>query len=369
MQALIALGVPPVDDYSLGVSEGVGLTQATQKRGWRHSAAMAYLAPARWRPNLTVFTCTQALNLLVEGGRCIGVRVSRRGQVIDLHAERETIVSSGAISSPKLLMLSGIGDADELSACGVKPIHDLPGVGRHMNDHVNIKLSAFVDQPTYNTKRKGLTAMAEGLRFLASGSGAASSPANHCQAFVRTDPGSPSADVQLQVMPFGFGTEAQMKRDGLTVVVSPCHPEVRGRIRIRSSDPSVPPRISISMLDSALDRARLLRGCRLAHAALKAGPGRTMGGRIYAPVQNDPTDEDWLAFFRDTAALNWHPTSTCRMGPGPDDVVDAALRVHGLSGLSVVDASVMPSVTSANTNIPVIAIAERASDMIWERTT
>jgi choline dehydrogenase len=368
VRALIGLGVPAVDDYSAGIVEGVALTQATQKRGFRHSAATAYLRPALRRPNLNVVTGAQALNLIMTGTQVAGVRVLRKGKIVDLYAERETIVSAGAIGSPKLLMLSGIGPADALSGHGVRPLHDLPGVGAHLNDHVNIKLSAFVNRPTYNTRRSGLSALREGLRLLANGSGAASSPANHAQAFVRTDPGNPLADIQLQVMPFGFGSEAEMAKDGLTVVVSLCHPKVRGRVSLQSADPAAPPRIAIAMLEHEADRAALLRGCKLAFAALQAGPGRTMGGEIYAPSQAAPTDEDWLAFFRQTAALNWHPTSTCRMGPGPEDVVDHGLAIHGLTGVSVVDASIMPCVTSGNTNIPVIAIAERAAEIIAGRT-
>jgi choline dehydrogenase len=295
--------------------------------------------------------------------------VLRGGKLIDLYAERETIVSAGAIGSPRLLMLSGIGPADALSAHGVKTVHDLPGVGAHLNDHVNIKLSAFVNRPTYNTRRSGFSGLREGLRLLANGSGAASSPANHAQAFVRTDPANPLADIQLQVMPFGFGSAAEMAKNGLTVVVSPCHPKVRGRISLSSADPAEPPRIAITMLEQAEDRAALLRGCKLAFAALQDGPGRTMGGQIYAPSQAAPTNGDWLAFFRETAALNWHPTSTCRMGPGPEDVVDHGLKIHGLTGVSVVDASIMPCVTSGNTNIPVIAIAERAAEIIAARTS
>jgi choline dehydrogenase len=368
MAALVALGVPWTEDYSTGITEGVGRTQATQKRGWRHSVASAYLRPARRRPNLRVMTHTRALRLLFDARRCVGVRVARRGAIIDLLAERETLMCAGAIGSPKLLLLSGVGPADDLRAQDVPVTHDLPGVGRNMNDHVNVKLSAFVDRPTYNTKRRGLSALAEGFALVTRGGGAASSPANHGQAFVRTDPSAPDADVQLQVMPFGFGDKAQMARDGLTVVVSPCQPEVRGRVRLRSSDPLAPPRITIAMLESERDRASLLRGCRLSHDALKAGPGRDMGGQIYAPGMATPSDEDWFAFFRNTAALNWHPTSTCRMGAGAGDVVGADLAVHGLTGLGVVDASVMPSVTSANTNIPVIAIAERAAEIIARRT-
>jgi choline dehydrogenase len=367
MQALIDLGVPLVADYSAGVAEGVGLTQATQKNGWRHSASMAYLGPARRRANLTVLTRATALKLLFEGMRCTGVRVKKGRRIMDLNARRETILCAGAIGSPRTLLLSGVGPADELEALGIEVVRDLPGVGRGLNDHVNIKLSAFVDRPTYNTRRKGLAALLEGLRLLTTGSGAASSPANHVQAFVRTDPASPTADVQLQVMPFGFGSPADMARDGLTVVVSPCRPDVRGSVTLPSADPADPPRITIAMLDRERDRASLLRGCRLALRALKEGPVRTLGGRVYAPREDDPSDEEWLSFFRETAALNWHPTSTCRMGSGPDDVVDGALRIHGLRGVSVVDASIMPSVTSGNTNAPVIAIAERAADLIAGR--
>jgi choline dehydrogenase len=369
VRALTALGVPAVDDYSAGIVEGVALTQATQKRGLRHSAARAFLRPALRRPNLTVMTRTQALNLIMTGTQVVGVRARRNGKLIDLYAERETIVSAGTFGSPKLLMLSGIGPAEALACAGVKAVHDLPGVGDHLNDHVNIKLSAFVNRPTYNTRRSGLSALREGLRLLANGSGAASSPANHAQAFVRTDPTHPLADIQLQVMPFGFGSAAEMARDGLTVVVSPCHPQVRGRVSLASADPAAPPRIAIAMLEHEADRAALLRGCKLALAALQAGPGRTMGGKIYAPSQATPTDDEWLAFFRQTAALNWHPTSTCRMGPGRNDVVDTALNIHGLTGVSVVDASIMPSVTSGNTNVPVIAIAERAAEIIAARTS
>jgi choline dehydrogenase len=367
MDALVSLGVPFVADYNIGIAEGVGLTQATQKNGLRASVADAYLRPARQRQNLTILTHTTAMALLFDGKRCVGLRAHRRGKILELLAERETIVSAGAIGSPKLLLLSGIGAADALAPVGIKVVHERAGVGRNLNDHVNVKLSAFVDRPTYNTQRRGLNALRHGLRLLASGSGPASSPANHCQAFVRTDRSLPSADVQIQLMPFGFGSADDMRKNGLTAVVSPCQPRVRGCVSLRSADPAVPPRITMTMLEDPHDRDVLIRGCRLAYAALEDGPRRTMGGRIYAPQPGKLSNDDWLAFCRDTAALNWHPTSTCRMGPGPEDVVDARFQVHGLVALSVVDASAMPSVTSGNTNAPVIALAERAADMIQQR--
>jgi choline dehydrogenase len=364
MEALAALGAPVVDDYCAGIAEGMGLTQATQKHGWRHSAATAYLAPARRRPNLAVVARAFALRLLFEGSRCVGVKIRRNGKVAVVRAAREVIVCAGAIGSPKLLMLSGVGPGEHLRACGLDVVRDLPGVGADMNDHVNVLLSAFVDRPTYNTTRRGWRAFGAGARFALRGEGPASSPANHVQAFLRTDPAEAAADVQLQVMPFGFGTPAQMARNGVTVVVSPCQPQARGRVWLRSADPAAPPRITMAMLGVEADSQALLRGARLAYAALRDGPGRTMGGRVYAPSREPHDDAAWLAFFRRTAGLNWHPTSTCRMGPGPDDVVDGRLRVHGLEGLRVVDASVMPCVTSGNTNGPVIAIAERAADLI-----
>jgi choline dehydrogenase len=366
MEALAGLGAPVVDDYCAGIAEGIGLTQATQKHGWRHSAATAYLAPARRRRNLAVAVRAVALRLLFEGPRCVGVRIRKGGRVFDVRAMREVVVCAGAIGSPKLLMLSGVGPADCLRTHGLDVVQDLPGVGTGLNDHVNVLLSAFVQRPTYNTARRGWGALAAGVRFALRGDGPASSPANHVQAFLRTDPGEAGADIQLQVMPFGFGTPAEMARDGLTVVVSPCQPQARGCVRLRSADPFAPPRIAMEMLGVEADRQSLLRGARLAHAALIEGPGRTMGGRVYAPAREPQDDEAWLAFFRRAAGLNWHPTSTCRMGPDADAVVDWRLRVRGLEGLRVVDASVMPSVTSGNTNGPVIAIAERAADLIAE---
>jgi choline dehydrogenase len=370
LQALIRLGVPEVADYCVGISEGVGLTQATQKNGWRHSTAAAYLRPARRRPNLQVMQHTLALRLRLQGTRCTGVQVLRNGRLMDLTAAREVTVACGAIASPKLLLLSGIGGADALQPLGLAVRHPLPGVGRHLNEHVNVLLSAHVNRPSYNTQRRGLNALRHGLRFLASGDGPASSPANHVQAFIRSEPGIQSADLQIQLMAFGFGTRAQMQRDGITAVVSLCQPQARGRITLRSADPLAAPRIAIELLAHEADRRRLLRGCRIAEAALQDGPGRHFGATVYAPEPGTVSDAQWLACIQARAGLNWHPTSTCRMGPRPDaeDVVDTALRVHGLAGLSVVDASVMPNVTSANTHVPVVAIAERAAELIAQRT-
>jgi choline dehydrogenase len=307
--------------------------------------------------------------LLVSGRRCTGIEALRHGARITIRAMREVIVAAGAIGTPKLLLLSGIGAPDALAAHGISVRHELAGVGRGMNDHVNIKLSAFVDTPTYNTARRGLGGLRHGVDLILRGRGAASSPANHCQAFVKTDSAIASADVQVQLMAFGFGTEAQMRRNGITAVVSPCHPRARGQVSLRSAEPAAAPRVSMRMLDSEADIDVLHRGCELTVEMLQAGAGKKFNGRIYAPGSPLQGKAGWVEFFRQTAALNWHPTSTCRMGPERHDgaVVDATLAVHGLTGLSIADASVMPAVTSGNTNIPVIAIAERAAGFIAAR--
>ncbi len=366
MDAFVASGVPWVDDYSVGINHGIGITQATQRSGWRHSTAVAYLHPARSRSNLTILTKSRALKLEIANGRCTGVTFERNGRVETVEAERELIVTAGAIGTPKLLLLSGIGAPESLARHGIATKHALPGVGRNLNEHVNIKLSAHVNVPTYNSARFGVRKAFYGLRWLMDRSGPASSPANHCQAFIKMNPGLPTADVQVQLMAMGFNEDSADRSDGITAVVSLCHPEVRGEVGLASADSKVPPRINIKMLDSDHDIAALLAGVKFARDMLREG-GAKFKASVFVPASNVESDSDWLAFFRINAGLNWHPTSTCRMGNGPGDVVGSDLRVHGLSGLSIADASIMPTVTSANTNVPVIAIAEKAADMIKAR--
>lgn len=368
IDALVAGGVPFVDDYSTGMAEGVGMTQATQKGGWRHSVADAYLRPALRRRNLTLRTHALADRLIAEHGRCVGISYRHDGQTRTAHADREVIVALGAIGSPALLQRSGIGDGTALHALGIPVIHDLPAVGRHLNEHVNVKVSSEVNIRTYNSERMGAGKLKHGLRWLVDRKGPASSPANHGQAFIRTDPSLPSADVQIQIMAFAFHDDPANNADGVSAIVSLCAPHARGSVAIASADPQIRPKIAIDLLADPADVKTLIEGCRIARAALEAGPGRELGGRIVYPAPSVDSDAEWLAFIRRTAGLNWHPTSTCRMGPEGDNVVDPELRVHGLAGLSVCDASIFPFVTSANTNVPVIAVAEKAAALIASRT-
>ncbi|WP_336952826.1 GMC family oxidoreductase [Sphingobium aromaticivastans] len=368
MNALIAMGVPYVDDYSVGVAEGVGFTQATQRGGWRHSTARAYLGPALRRKNLMLRTHAYVTRLIIDKGRCTGVEYRIDGKSFVAMAAREVTVSLGAIGSPALLLRSGIGAADELSAAGVPVLHDLPGVGRHLNEHVQVKVSATVNIPTYNSERLGFDKVKNGLRWVIDRAGPASSPANHCQAFVKSDPTLSAADLQIQLMAFAFHDDPGCNDDGLSAVVSLCAPKARGSVSLASADPMAQPKIDIPLLSDADDVATLIKGCRIARRALESGPGAELGGQIVYPTPETQSDADWLAFIKRTANINWHPTSTCRMGPTEADVVDPMLRVHGVAGLSVCDASIFPFVTSSNTNVPVIAVAEKAATLIRERT-
>ena len=368
MEAFVRASVPRIEDYSIGIDEGIGITQATQRGGWRHSSAAAYLRPARGRPNLTILTHSRALGLAIANGRCTGVTFERNGdgRSQSVTAAREVIVAAGAIGTPKLLLLSGIGAPDTLRQHGIAVTHDLPGVGRNLNEHVNIKLSAHVSVPTYNSARFGIRKACHGLRWMLDRRGPASSPANHCQAFIKTDAALPSADAQVQLMAFGFNENPGDRTNGISAVVSLCHPEVRGSVGLSSADPKDSPRIDIKMLDSDRDIETLLAGVKFARDMLGQS-GAKFNAQVFAPASGVQSDRDWIAFFRQNAGLNWHPTSTCRMGNGDFDVVASDLRVRGIEGLSIADASIMPAVTSANTNAPVIAIAEKAADMILAR--
>jgi choline dehydrogenase len=364
MTAFADLGVPIVSDYNIGLSEGIGLTQATQKSGWRHSVADAYLGPIRGRRNLTIHRRATADRLIFDGTHCTGVQINRAGRSKSYYAKREVVLTLGALATPKLLLQSGIGPARDLDALGIKVVHDASRVGCNLNDHLNVLIQAFVDCPTYNTQSRGLAALGHGIKFLVSGAGIVGSPANHVQAFIRTDPAQAAADVQIQIMPFGFGTATEQRRNGITAVVSLCHPRARGRVSLKSADPNDPPRIETAFLDHETDRAALLRGCRLVESAMNGAAMAPLKPKIYAPGAGILSDQDWMSYIRSNAGLNWHPVGTCRMGTDDLSVVDCMFQVRGISGLSIADASIMPQITSGNTNGPVIMIAERAAEMI-----
>jgi choline dehydrogenase len=363
--AAVDAGVPPVADYNAGIDHGTGITQATQHRGRRHSAYAAFLRPATQRRNLSIVRHATALRLLLRDGRCHGLEYRCAGQHCQVEALREVVVACGAIGSPALLLRSGIGPPDELGAAGIAVVHALPGVGRNLQEHVNVRLTMRMADRTYSNAARGLRGPANGVRWLVRGDGPASSPAGHVQTFLKTDPELPSADIQVQAMPLSFDLDPSDRSEAMTLVVSLCRPTARGVVRLAGLRPQAPPEIDIEVLPDA-DAQALIRGCRRVRDIVAAAPSGFQGEAVPGPgVQ---TDAEWLRFIQGIAGLNWHPTSTCRMGDGPLDVVAADLRVHGIAGLSIADASIMPDVTSGNTNAPVMAIAEKASDLIRART-
>jgi len=352
-----AAGIPRIADYNGPEQDGVSMLQVTQRNGTRFSAADAYLKPARRRPNLEVMTGATALRVELDGRRAVGVRVrtGRRGERL-LRARREVILSAGAIGSPQLLLLSGIGAAAELERSGVEVRHDLPGVGENLQDHPFVTMLWEVSEPTTLYGAESPKALAE---WLLRRSGKLSSTVAEVVAFVRTRGGLPAADIELHIGAAYFEDHGAEKYDGHCVVIAPTllTPRARGRVWLRGADPLAKPRIITNSLSAPEDVESLLAGMRLAREIASQG---ALAEVIVKELEAD---------LRRRLMLIYHPVGTARMSDTHElAVVDSQLRVHGLDGLRVVDASIMPTIVGGNTNAPVIMIAERASDLIRDRT-
>ncbi|MGA1288825.1 MAG: GMC family oxidoreductase [Rubrivivax sp.] len=371
VQAGVQAGHRHNADFNGADQEGVGVYQVTHRQGERWSAASAYLHPHRDRPNLTVFTGAHALRLRLEGRRAVGVDILQGGARLTLQARREVLVATGALQSPALLLHSGIGPGADLHALGIAVAHDLPGVGRHLHDHVDV---VQVIEAPHLTNSVGVSAA--GLRALLRGvpewrrrrTGLLSTNFAEAGGFLRSRPEEPRPDLQLHFV------IAKLVDHGRRTVLGhgySCHvcllrPRSRGRLTLGSADPMAPPRIDPAFLAEDDDTARLVRGFRQMRHVLGQPALASFGGREHPASAAARSDHEIERYIREHADTIYHPVGTCRMGPGPLDVVDARLRVHGLRGLRVVDASVMPQIVSGNTNAPTIMIAEKAADLIRE---
>ena len=369
IDACVASGMKPNSDVNGAEQEGVGRMQTNQRGGMRDSTARAYLEPARARANLTVMTGAFAQRLRLANGRAIGVEIVRNGTVLNLDAKKEVIVSTGSLSTPKLLMLSGIGPREELERHGIACQIDLPGVGANLQEHPGVIVDFEMTIPTLNRiAHSPIRYLTAALQYAFSRRGPASSPIAHVVGFFKTDPHAELPDVQLHFAPFSYEFDGKSiglaKSNRVGVAINVCRPETRGTIRLRSADPQAPPIIDHQLMGSRQDVATLIRAGRMIQQAFKSSPLREACAGPVNPGPEVHTDADWEAFLRERGFLMYHPVGTCRMGSDAASVVDPKLRLRQLDGLRIVDASVMPTVPAANTNGPTIMLAEKAADII-----
>ncbi|MBJ7520601.1 MAG: GMC family oxidoreductase N-terminal domain-containing protein [Solirubrobacteraceae bacterium] len=358
-------GIPYIDDYNGPEQDGCALVQVTQKGGRRWGAASAYLRPAMKRPNLEVVTNAQVERVEIRGGRAVGVRYrDKRGREQLANADREVILSAGAYGSPQLLMLSGVGPADHLTSVGLSVEADVPGVGQNLQDHPYVTCVWHVDGG-------GSLVDAEHPKYLAEwllrGTGPLTSTVAEAFAFVRSRPGLPAPDLQFHFAPAYFVDHGFEKYDHDALTSGPVliTPKSRGAVTLRSADPRAKPRILTNTMSEPEDLAALIEGVKISREIMRQGPLSEVVGKELLPG-DDMNDDDLEGDIRRRVDLLYHPVGTCRMGADSDElaVLDPQLRVRGVEGLRVADASVMPVIPGGNTNAPTIMVAERAADLI-----
>ena len=370
VDAAAEVGVPRNPDFNGATQEGAGFFQTTTKGGRRASTAVAYLRPAKARPNLHVETSALAERILFAGRRAVGVAYRVAGIPRTARARKEVLIAGGAFNSPQLLQLSGVGPADLLRQHGIEVALDAPGVGNDLQDHMQVRVVMRCSQAitlndiVNNPVRKVLT----GLRYAAFRTGPLTIAAGTSGAFFKTNPRLATPDIQIHFLPFSTDKMGEKLHpfSGFTASVCQLRPESRGSLRIKSADPAAPPEIRINYLASEVDRATNVEGLKILRKILRASALTPYVVEEIDPGDKIMSDEALLAYCRARGTTIYHPTSTCRMGNDSLAVVDQRLRVRGVDGLRVIDASVMPDLVSGNTNAPVIMIAEKASDLILQ---
>jgi choline dehydrogenase len=363
-------GIPTNPDFNGASQEGAGFFQTTTRRGRRASTAFSYLRPAKNRSNLRIETSALAQRIVFEGRRARAVEFRQAGNLRTARARKEILVSGGAYNSPQLLQLSGIGPAELLKQHGIEVVLDASGVGSDLQDHMQVRLiTRCAQRVTLNdVVNHPLRRVMAGLQYAALRKGPLTIAAGTSGAFFKTSPRLATPDIQIHFLPFSTDRMGEKLHSfsGFSASVCQLRPESRGSLRVRSADPSVPPEIRINYLATETDRAAFIDGIRILRKILAAPALRPYTLEEVDPGSKVVGDEDLLAYCRRTGSTVYHPTSTCRMGNDPLAVVDQRLRVRGIEGLRVVDASIMPDLMSGNTNAPTIMIAEKASDMILQ---
>ena len=373
LAACDAVGYRNIDDYNAGVPDGSAYLQLSTRNGLRQSTASTYLARAHGRHNLQVVTQAVAHSVLMDKGRARGVRYAWRGQMSEALAEREVILSAGAVRSPQLLELSGIGDPMYLERAGINVAHPLPGVGANLQDHLMARMTFESSvKGTVNDMMMSRADLARSLlRYAVKRDGIFSTPSLTATAFARTDPKLARPDVRIQIgltssrsrliKPGDYGLDPHA---GFHIGAYPLYPASRGQTHVRSIDPNQAPHVVAGYLVDKQDRTCMVRALEMIREIAAASPMRQVIHRETRPGPDISSHDDLLAFAKSTGHTCWHPVGTCKMGTDQLAVVDEKLRVHGVGNLRVVDASIMPTLPSSNTNIPTIMLAERAADLI-----
>lgn len=370
IQSAQAVGYPLNPDYTGDTQYGVAMAQQTIYHGLRQSTATQYLAPARKRPNLTIQTGAEVTSLIIEGKRCVGVRMHRNGAMQEVRASREVILSAGAIGSPKLLELSGIGNPTVLTQFGIPVIQDLPGVGENLRDHFGPTLKWTFKQRGFSLagRGRGIRLLPEIARYVLLRKGFISQGLATLRVFTRSTQQVEQADIGLLINPFLLEIINQKRRmsnvDGFFIYAQVQRPESCGSIHIQSRDPFASPAINYNFLSTESDKRVAVAAVRRAREIVASRPIADAIAEETAPGPQIQSDEEIIDFIRKTGATTFHPVGTCKMGNDPMSVVDEQLRVHGIRGLRVADASIMPMIISGNTSIPCMMIAEKCADMI-----
>lgn len=369
-----ALGFAPTNDFNGANSEGVGFYQINTRGGWRASTANAFLRPALKRKNLKLETRSLARRILFAGKRAVGVEYTRRGKVQQVRARREVILSGGSINSPQLLLLSGIGEPQQLQRFGIEPLVPATAVGRNLQDHLAVSYFYKTRTATLNdVLHPAIGKALAGLRYLFDRAGPLSLSVNQSGGFVRSDPAQPQVNLQLYFSPVSYTKTPLSERKLLNpdpfsaflLSHNPCRPTSRGHLELASADPAAHPLIQPNYLSTQQDIDDVIAGNRLLRQIANARPLADIITEELIPGPEISGDEALLDDFRQRADTVYHPTSTCMMGPDPASaVVDARLRVHGVQGLRVIDASIFPTITSGNTNAPTVMVAEKGAAMI-----
>ena len=363
-------GTPVVDDINAFPNHGVGRAQTSTHRGVRYSTRESYLRRARHGDRLQLLANAHAQRLQFQGTRCVGVLFRRDGRDVQARARREVIVSAGAIATPRLLLLSGIGPAADLQALGIPVVADRSGVGANLQDHTGVAVSVGTHSGGITAAdRSGIRRLWHGLRWLLAGSGPAAGGVVQATAYAHSPAALTAPDLHLQFTALSLqrtnaGSSGLGRHSAITTICNVCQPRARGQLRLASADPLVPIIGQLQLLGDPDDNARLVAGLRLIRRIHGSPALATCTTGEQLPGPDIQSDEALLEYCRVAAASQYHPVGTCRMGNDAAAVVDSALRVRGVTGLRVADASMMPTLTSGNTNAPVMMIAEKAADLI-----